>query len=154
MNTPELNSDSAPMPEAIVYWFFEEFLNEGNPAVADQLLASDFVSFDGKDLAAFKESALGLRSAFPDLRFTIEDTIIEGGKVVIRWTNKGTHQGPFAEIAPTGRLVVNSGISIYRVEEGKIKEAWSQVDRLGVLQQIGAVPATGSKGATQQPRPA
>jgi steroid delta-isomerase-like uncharacterized protein len=148
MNTLELQPEQ--MPKAIVHWFFEEFLNEGDLAVADQLLSHDFIASDGKDSAALKESMLELRQAFPDLPFTIQDTIIDGSKVVIRWTNEGTDQGTFAGASPTGRQVVNKGISIYRVEEGKIREAWSQVDRLGVLQQIGAVPKIGPVAGTSR----
>jgi predicted ester cyclase len=87
-----------------------------------------------------------LRQGFPDLRFIIQDMVAEGSRVVVRWTSQGTHRGMFAGTAPTGRQVSNEGIGIYRVEDGKIVESWSQVDRLGVLQQIGAVPTIGRGG--------
>jgi steroid delta-isomerase-like uncharacterized protein len=137
MNTAELEPHQ--MPKAIINWLYAEFMNEGNPAIADELVSSSFTGPAGKGPEAFKSLVLPLRQAFPDLHFTIRDMVVEGSRVVVRWTWQGTHRGLFAGIAPTGRLVSNEGIAIYRVEDGKIAEAWSQMDRLGVVQQLGGV---------------
>jgi steroid delta-isomerase-like uncharacterized protein len=82
-----------------------------------------------------------MRAAFPDTRMTIEDEIAEGDKVVIRWTIRGTHKGEYMGIAPTGKEVTVTGISVYRIERGKIVEDWSNNDMLGMLQQLGAIPS-------------
>jgi len=81
-----------------------------------------------------------IRSALPDLRIMLEDDIAEGDKVVSRWRAQGTHQGELMGIAATGNEVAITGITIHRVEEGKIVEEWENWDALGLMQQIGAVP--------------
>jgi predicted ester cyclase len=78
---------------------------------------------------------------FPDLRVTIEDMIAEGDKVVIRFTTHGTQQGALGSIPPTGKQVAVPTIEITRIADGKIVEDWGLDDRLGMLQQLGLVPA-------------
>jgi predicted ester cyclase len=70
----------------------------------------------------------------------IEDLIAEGDKVVARWRSRATHQGDYMGIAPAGKEVEFTGISVYRIEEGKIAESWSVEDQLGLMRQIGAIP--------------
>ena len=82
-----------------------------------------------------------IRSALPNLRITLEEDIAEGDKVVSRWRAQGTHQGELMGIAPTGNEVAITGITIHRIEDGKIVEEWENWDALGLMQQIGAVPA-------------
>ena len=96
----------------------------------------DIVGIEG--LAQFVSM---MRSAFPDLRITVEDDMAEGDKVVTRWTGQGTHQGELRGIAPTGNQVTMTGITIHRIEDTKIVEEWSNWDALGLMQQIGAVPS-------------
>lgn len=79
--------------------------------------------------------------AFPDLKRPIEDLIAEGDKVVARWTSTGTHEGEYNGIPATGKFVQTSGITIFRLENGKIVEEWSESDMVGMLQQLGAMPA-------------
>jgi steroid delta-isomerase-like uncharacterized protein len=86
------------------------------------------------------------RAAFPDLHLTIEDLIAEGDKVVVRFTARGTHQGDLMGVAPTGKEVTVTGISIVRIAEGKIVEEWENFDALGMMQQIGAVPPPAQPG--------
>lgn len=81
------------------------------------------------------------RNAFPDLRITVEDLVAEGDKVLTCWTARGTHQGEFMGIPPSGNRVEFTGISIDRIEGGKFVESWSNYDALGMMQQIGAVPS-------------
>jgi len=81
------------------------------------------------------------RSAFPDLRITLEDGMAEGDKAVTRWIGQGTHQGELMGIAPTGNQVTITGITIHRIEDGKIVEEWENWDALSLMQQIGAVPS-------------
>lgn len=84
-----------------------------------------------------------LRSAFLDLRIDAEDIIAEGDKVVARYSVTGTHQGEFWGIGPTGKQVTFSGIDIVRVADGKLVEHWGEVNTLGLMQQLGAIPAPG-----------
>jgi predicted ester cyclase len=77
-----------------------------------------------------------LTGAFPDLRITVEDTVAGDDKVAARMTFRGTHQGPFRGIEPTGRPVEFSSIRIYRIEDGKVAETWAEVDALGLLGQL------------------
>jgi steroid delta-isomerase-like uncharacterized protein len=79
--------------------------------------------------------------AFPDLNVTVEDEIAEGEMVVTRWTIRGTHQGDLEGIAPPGQQIELEGITIHRIEGGKIVEEWERYDNLGMMQQLGAVPS-------------
>ncbi len=81
------------------------------------------------------------KSAFPDMNAAVEDVIAEGDKVVTRITMRGTHQGETEEFGPaTGRQVEESGITIQRIEGGKIVEEWNSYDNLSLLQQLGLAP--------------
>ena len=83
------------------------------------------------------------RAAFPDLQLSVDDLFAEGDRVVARWTSRGTHQGEMMGISPSGKHVQISEIDIFRVSAGKLAEHWGVFDQLGMLQQIGAVPAPG-----------
>ena len=78
--------------------------------------------------------------AFPDLRFTIEDLIAEGDKVVYRYSATGTHKGDLSGIAATEKMVTITGMVISRILNGKVQEDWEQTDMLGLMQQLGVVP--------------
>ena len=90
-----------------------------------------------------KQLVSGHLAAFPDLRVTIEDLIAEGDKVVARLTYRGTHQGEFQGIPPTGKTVAMSSIDLVRIAGGKIVEEWESPDNLGLLQQLGIIPTPG-----------
>ena len=87
------------------------------------------------------------RSAFPDLRFTIEDMIAEGDKVATCWRAAGTHQGELMGIAPTGKRVEVIGMIVSRFAGGKIVEDLEVMDTLGLLQQLGAIPEAAEPAA-------
>ena len=133
--------------KAIARREIEEVYGAGNFAVADELVANEFVGHDPalpeplRGPAGIKEAAAGYRNAFPDLRITIEAQVSEGDLVVTRWTARGTHQGELFGIAPTGKQATVTGISLDRISNGKILEDWTNWDTLGLLQQLGAVPA-------------
>lgn len=80
-------------------------------------------------------------AALPDLRLTPEDMVAEGDRVVVRFTLSGTHKGELMGIHPTSRKVTITGIQILRVASGKIAENWINLDALGMLQQLGVIPA-------------
>ena len=92
---------------------------------------------------AFKQLVSGFFAAFPDMRLTIEDLIAEGDTVAARLTYRGTHQGEFQGIAPTGKQISMSSIDVVRIAGGKIVEEWESPDFLGLLQQLGAIPTPG-----------
>ena len=123
----------------------EEVYNQGNLAIVDELVAGDFVihsrSEDVHGPAGAKQLVAALRAAFPDLYITIEDQIADGDRVVTRWTARGTHTGEFQGIPPTGKPGKMTGIDIDRVADGKIVECWVNSDDLGLLQQLGVIPA-------------
>lgn len=125
----------------------EEVWNQGNYAAVDELAASDIVvhaSLPDREVhgtAGVKQFYATLREAFPDLHFTIEDQIAEGDRVVTRWTARGTHTGTFNGIPPTGKTGIVSGIDIDRIANGKVVECWPNADELGLLQQLGVIPA-------------
>ncbi|NIO72292.1 MAG: ester cyclase [Anaerolineae bacterium] len=132
--------------------YFEELLNKGNLAVADEILATNIIVDSSLQTVIHgvenvKQSMAGFRAAFPDQHFTIEDEIGEGDKVVVRYVYRGTHQGEFQGIAPTGKQVAVAGIAIYQITGGRIEEVWVASDSLGLMQQLGAVPAPGQGGS-------
>lgn len=88
---------------------------------------------------AFKKVMVGFRSAFPDSALNIEEEVAEDDKVVIRWSFSGTHQGSLLGIPPTGKKVRWTGITIYRLSEGKVAEEMGEEDFLGFLRQIGVI---------------
>ena len=132
--------------KAIARQFFEEAYNTGNVALLDQLLAPTYVDEKAPPGTPIGPQGIAgiitmFRNAFPDLHFTIEDQIAEGDKVVTRYTFRGTQQGELMGIPPTGKQVSIGGISIYRIEGGKMQQAWIEYDMLGLLQQLGVVPS-------------
>jgi steroid delta-isomerase-like uncharacterized protein len=145
MNTSDENKDISRRAD-------EELFNRGNLSIADELFASNFVYHDPvsheewRGSESVKSYATMLRVAFPDLHQTIEEQIAEGDKVAYRWTARGTHQGEFMGIAPTGNRVEMTGISIARLIDGKIEEIWENYDALGMMQQLGIVPSSEQAG--------
>ncbi len=126
----------------------EEAFNKGDLAVADENIAPNYVyhgsggqEFKGPE--GFKQFVTMLRTAFPDLHLTVEDMVAEGDKVAHRLTLRGTHKGDLMGIAPTGKQVTTTAITISRFVGGKEVEAWSSMDLLGMMQQMGVAPPTG-----------
>jgi steroid delta-isomerase-like uncharacterized protein len=125
--------------------FFEEMQSQGNLTVADDIFASDIVFHtpfgDMHGPEGAKQFVSKLRTAFPDLQVTVEDQIAEGDKVATHWTARGTHQDKFQGIPATGKQMEIRGIVISQIANGKIIEQWGNPDVLGMMQQLGAVPA-------------
>ena len=99
------------------------------------------------DLAGHQQLLTALWTAFPDAHQVNEELIAEEDKVVERYTVRGTHQGAFLGIPPTGKRVSVSALGIDRIKDGKIVETWISMDTLGLLQQLGAIPQLGPAGA-------
>jgi steroid delta-isomerase-like uncharacterized protein len=123
---------------------YEDVLNQQRMELLPALL-SDNVLFhtftEERGLDGYRALAERLRISFPDLHFTLDDLIASGDRVIVRWTMQATHDGPLANVPATGKRIQQKAIVIYRFEDGKIAEGWAQMDRLGVLQQVGAAPA-------------
>jgi len=132
--------------KTIVRSLFEEVWNKGNLSVADELFTPNCEHHDasspdfGRGPESEKKRATLYRTAFPDLRLTIEDIIAEGETVIARWSCRGTHKGDLSGIAPTGKQVTISGVSIARFSGSKMAEGWINWDALGLMQQLGVVP--------------
>ena len=143
---------SAEENKAIFRRYVEEVSNEGNLDLVDEIFAR-YVSHqpDGhtedrgpEDVKRFIGE---FHQAFPDFHSTIEDQIAEGDKVATRWTIRGTHQGEFRGIAPTGKQITVTGIGIFRFSEGKVVESCDNFDQLGMMQQVDAIPQPGQAGS-------
>ena len=137
---------------------FEELWNKGNLSLADELFTPNYEHHEasspdfGRGPESEKKRAALYRTAFPDLQLTIEDIIAEGQTVVARWSCRGTHKGDLSGIAPTGKQVTISGVSIARFTNSKMVEGWVNWDALGLMQQLGVVPELArTKAAAAKP---
>jgi steroid delta-isomerase-like uncharacterized protein len=135
--------------KTIVRRVFEELFNGKNLDAADELYAADYVDNDpaapdtGTGPERVKQEVQMYLGGFPDLTFTVEDQIAEGDMVVTRWTSSGTFKGEFLGIPPNGKWATGTGITIHRLAGGVIQESWTNMDSLGLLQQIGVISAIG-----------
>lgn len=132
---------------------FYEAVNTGNLDQLDDLIVTDYIHHDealppemqrGRD--AYKGLCAMFISAFPDLHGTIDDLVAEGDKVACRLTWRGTHRGNLMGIPATGKQATFSEMSIQRIANGKIMEGWVTFDALGMMQQLGAIPAPTQAG--------
>jgi steroid delta-isomerase-like uncharacterized protein len=133
--------------------FFEEVFGKGKLNVLDEIIATDHVNSGpgalpqlptGPDGA--KQLVTVYRNAFPDIRFTIDEQIAEGDKVVTRWSADGTHKGELVGIPATGKTSTVTGITVDRFVSGKIAETWGIFDQFGMLQQLGVIPMPEATG--------
>ncbi|HEV8711860.1 MAG TPA: ester cyclase [Candidatus Binatia bacterium] len=144
---------SSEANKALVRRFYDEVFNQQNRATAAEILAPDFVAHhpafpDGiRGPEGIVQTVAAFRSGFPDLHYTIDDLFAEGDKVGVRWTGRGTHQGEFLNMAPTGKAMTYTGTDVFRVARGQCAEAWVSADVLGLLQQLGAIPSPGEKAS-------
>ena len=111
-----------------------EALNKRDLSTFDQLVGGP---------EEWKSRVANLLTAFPDVQVIQEDLIAEGDQVVERWTIRGTHQGTFMGIPPTGKYITYTGNDIFRIVDGKLVLIGQCMDRLGMLQQLGVIPAPG-----------
>jgi steroid delta-isomerase-like uncharacterized protein len=134
--------------KALVRRWFEEVWNQGRESTIDELFAADGVTWGLGEAdtevhgpAQFKVFFRNLRGAFPDLNVTVLETLAEDDKVAVRFVVKGTHSGKGLPVPPTGRQMRFSGMSILYVANGKLIKGWNNWDQLGMLQQLGILPA-------------
>jgi steroid delta-isomerase-like uncharacterized protein len=134
-----------PSNEELARRYFEELINESRLDLVDEILAADIVlHFPGRPSPVrgreeFKQLTLGHTNIFPDRRFTIEQTLAWDGWAVVRWTQRATHSGTYLGYPPTGKPVTVTGLSLFRIADGKIAEHWVEGDYLSILRQIGAL---------------
>jgi steroid delta-isomerase-like uncharacterized protein len=127
---------------------FDEILTQGNFALAEQLYAPDFVNRGitrDVDLKEDQAWARGWRQAFPDGTMLVEKVMAEGDLVTVLWRGRGTNTGTGNGLPATGRPVELRGITIWRIQGGKIKEEWSSFDQLSLMRQLGLLPTPGAK---------
>jgi steroid delta-isomerase-like uncharacterized protein len=133
--------------KAAVRRFWEDLVGKGNNSLADDLLAPGYVVHYAGNPPMNRDEFLrfleALRTAFPDVAVTVEDLLAERDEVAVRWKWRGTQQGAFLGIPPTGKAVTGSGIGLFRFANGQIREDFVQEDTFGLLQQLGAIPAPG-----------
>ena len=128
--------------KALVRRIIEEVYNKGNLALIDELFSPDYVNHSlppgmPHDREGYKQMVRMNQAAFSDFRITIEDMIAEGDKVALRFKHGGTHKGEFMGVAPTGKEVTVTAMCIYRIEVGKVVDQWAELDRLGMMLQLG-----------------
>ena len=139
-----MTTDTKTMVERIPL----EVLNNGNFGLLDELVSTDFVDRSAQPgvpptREGFKQSTIALKKAFPDLHYTIDDSLETGDRIVHRLTASGTMKGDFMGIPATGKRATWTEIHIGRVANGRLAEHWGIVDQLGMLVQLGVVPAPG-----------
>jgi steroid delta-isomerase-like uncharacterized protein len=135
--------------KSIVRRYLDQAVSQGSASAMDDLVSpqvvfsSPYTPEPIRGIEGFKQMIGMLHQAFPDLKIHEAETLAEGEMVASRWTATGTHRGDFMGHAPSGRQFSISGISIYRVKDGKIAEGWVNDDSVGMLQQLGllGVPA-------------
>lgn len=120
--------------------------NGNDPSVVSDLVHPDYAIHD-RDLAdelggpeLYRELAARTRTIFPDAAFALEDVVAAPPSVAVRWTMRGTHDGPLFGVEPTGREVTLAAVEINRFEDGLLRETWTQSDQLGLMHQVGALP--------------
>ena len=126
---------------------FIAIFNEQNPDIADEISAPNFTarlpSAPSLDREGWKAYLGVFRTGFPDLYLEAEDMVATDDRLIIRVILHGTHQGDFQGMAPTGKRVAFTGIAMFRIADGQAVEHWGEMDILGMMQQLGAIPSPG-----------
>ena len=141
--------------QEIVREVYELALNKKNMGLLEDLISPGFIGIRGlKGAAGFEEPVASLIKSFPDIQWQIEDLFGEGSKVSIRWKWEGTFTGaPFTTYAATGKKVINDGMAIFELKDGKIISAQVLTDRLGFLQQLEVLPVDLGSLPNRKPQP-
>jgi steroid delta-isomerase-like uncharacterized protein len=127
--------------------WFEEVWNKGREEAIDEMFASNGIAHGladeaGNDLLGpqdYKPFFRKFRSAFPEIKVVVEDTVAEGDKVAARCSVRGQHQSDSLGFAATGQATEFTGITIVRIENGKIAEAWNNFDFMTMYKQLGVL---------------
>ncbi len=128
----------------IIHRYFEEWGNRGDTKAADELIAPNVTLRNPPAvlhaLEDYKKGMAAFHRAFPDLHFTVEDVIAEGDMVLVRWSLRATNRGDYQGRPPTGKTVSVTGMSLFRLAAGRIQEITVNMDRLGMMEQLGWLP--------------
>lgn len=134
----------------LVQQLYDTF-NSGKLDELEAVIGPEYVAADGnRGPKAFGAIIGRLRTAFPDIHYTIDELVADSDRVAARWTWRGTFNGQFRDISPTGKRVANTGLAIFRVTGGKIVSATMETDRLGFLLATGKIPYEPSFGPPPQ----
>ena len=133
--------------KVLVRRWFEEVWNKGREEAIDELFAEDGIAYGLADetgaplrgASGFKPFFRNFRNAFPDIEVVVEDTIAEGDRVAARCTVRATHAGDSLGFAATQKPMEITGMTIVRVRDGQIVEAWNNFDFMGMFQQLGTL---------------
>ncbi len=135
--------------KALIREIIEEVWNKGNLEAVDRYFADEYIDRNplpgqapGRE--GYKQAVAIIRAAFPDLHLVLEDILAEGDKAAFRYTMSGTHRGEFMGLPPTDRPFSVAGMIFVRIADGKAVERWANLDTLGLMQQLGAIPSQGS----------
>lgn len=140
-------ASSSTEPAERIQRIITEIWNGGSLNTTSEVIADEYtmynptLSLDAEGQEGFKNVVRTFRSSFPDLEVTIDDLVGEGETVAYRGTVRGTHQGDFLGIPPTGTEITVDVMSIVHFENGKAVEEWVLYDVLGLMQQVGIAPA-------------
>ena len=126
--------------------FLQEVFNEGQLDKIDELLSPSYVLHDAppgtpEGGEGIRHVVTMFRTAFPDLKITIEEMLAERDKVCVRATTRGIHKGTLFGIAPTGRAVTMTGLTMVTIKDGRVAESWVKNDVMGLLKQLEAEPS-------------
>lgn len=120
---------------------FEECFNRGRLEILPNLVGPSYRGPNGlSGPSALAATIAGVRSALPDVHYTLDDVVAENDRVAVRWHLAGTNDGSFRGFPATHKHVTSTGMAIFQFKDGKIVGSWRQTDQLGFLQQIGALP--------------
>ena len=135
----------------IIRNLYENILNNRKTELLNEVISPDYVGIGGvKGVAGFSSTVSSVIAGFPDIKWTIEDIISEGSKVIVRWHWNGTNTALFRGIPASNKKVTDNAIVIYQLKDGKVTNAWLQGDRLGVLTQIGVIQESLIPGSQPQ----
>jgi steroid delta-isomerase-like uncharacterized protein len=132
--------------KALAQRWFTEVMNEGKEEVIDELCAENFVDHDplpgtSPDREGIHDFVKQVRAAFPDIETSADDILVEGDRLAVRSTVRGTHQGEFMGIPASSKKVEVSNYDFVRFENDQVVEHWGTIDSAALMEQIGAVPA-------------
>ncbi|SRR5258708_24865183 len=137
--------------KAVVRRLYEELWNKRKLEVVNEIISPSHAlqapNISGSSVGpeAYKRQVLLFLAGYPDLRFSVDDLIAEKDKVVACWTFSGTHKGDFMGIPATNKKISVEGMTVHNVAHGKIMDSCTNWDALGMMQQLGVVPALGQE---------
>jgi steroid delta-isomerase-like uncharacterized protein len=130
---------------ALVRRFIDRYLNTGDESVLGEFLTPECRLYcngkcEARTIAGYDDLVSKFRAAFPDLHHTLDEILSTEDAVAYRWTNRGTHDGEFEGVPPTGKRIEFTGTTIFRIRDRRIAEERTSVDLLALMAQLGVIP--------------